>query len=315
MTDLTTYFKTDLVDDHVADDVNVLIGAVLRAEFSNTETISATKTLTNTDCQIQKLTASGASRDVRLPLAATSNHYFAIYNAGGSNNVVVKDSTGVTTYITLAPSEWGMLVSSGTGWAVLGSSSLAGWAAKAVPSGVVVGDTDTQTLTNKTLTTPTIGSFTNATHNHSSAATGGAINRGVLLNAFLGGNLAPADATTYYFGLPGMLPLTATAGQRKVFIPIAGTITRVDITVTNNSGTVGSSETSSIYIRLNNTTDTLLTSTLTANSAAGNCNFFNVTGLSIAVSAGDYIEGKWVTPSWATNPTNVLINVNIYITT
>ncbi len=32
----------------------------------------------------------------------------------------------------------------------------------------MVGTTDTQTLTNKTLTTPTIGSFTNATHAHTS---------------------------------------------------------------------------------------------------------------------------------------------------
>lgn len=40
-------------------------------------------------------------------------------------------------------------------------------------TGAVVGTTDTQTLTNKTLTTPTIGSFTNAQHDHSNAAGGG----------------------------------------------------------------------------------------------------------------------------------------------
>lgn len=39
----------------------------------------------------------------------------------------------------------------------------------------VVGTTTTQTLTNKTLTTPTIGSFTNAEHDHSNAAGGGNI--------------------------------------------------------------------------------------------------------------------------------------------
>ena len=42
-------------------------------------------------------------------------------------------------------------------------------------TGSVVGTTDTQTLTNKTLTTPTIGSFTNATHNHTNAAGGGTL--------------------------------------------------------------------------------------------------------------------------------------------
>jgi hypothetical protein len=40
-------------------------------------------------------------------------------------------------------------------------------------TGSVVGDSDTQTLTNKTLTTPTIASFTNATHDHTAASSGG----------------------------------------------------------------------------------------------------------------------------------------------
>jgi len=42
-------------------------------------------------------------------------------------------------------------------------------------AGVVVGTTSSQTLTNKTLTTPTIGDFTNAGHDHSNAAGGGTI--------------------------------------------------------------------------------------------------------------------------------------------
>lgn len=42
-------------------------------------------------------------------------------------------------------------------------------------TGVVVGTTNAQTLTNKTLTTPTIGSFANATHDHADDAGGGAL--------------------------------------------------------------------------------------------------------------------------------------------
>jgi hypothetical protein len=45
-------------------------------------------------------------------------------------------------------------------------------------TGSVVGTTDTQTLTNKTLTTPTIASFTNATHAHVAAASGGTLGSG-----------------------------------------------------------------------------------------------------------------------------------------
>lgn len=44
----------------------------------------------------------------------------------------------------------------------------------------VVGTTDAQTLTNKTLITPTIASFTNATHTHADAANGGTISHTVL---------------------------------------------------------------------------------------------------------------------------------------
>lgn len=42
-------------------------------------------------------------------------------------------------------------------------------------TGDIVGTTDTQVLTNKTLTTPTIGSFVNATHDHQDAAGGGVV--------------------------------------------------------------------------------------------------------------------------------------------
>jgi hypothetical protein len=48
-------------------------------------------------------------------------------------------------------------------------------------TGDVVGTSDTQTLTNKTLTTPTIASFANATHNHTNAAGGNTLNGKALL--------------------------------------------------------------------------------------------------------------------------------------
>lgn len=41
----------------------------------------------------------------------------------------------------------------------------------------VVGDTTVQTLTNKTLTTPTVNDFSNATHTHAAAASGGSLNQ------------------------------------------------------------------------------------------------------------------------------------------
>jgi len=172
----------------------------------------------------------------------------------------------------------------------------------------------TKTLTNKTLTTPTIASFVNANHTHTDAASGGVISSlgYTLIFGFAGGS--PADATNYYFGSPIAAPLTATAQVRKRYVPIAGTITRADVTVFNNGGTVGSAETSTIYIRLNNgASETTITSSLACNAASGSANFYNVTGLSLAVAAGNDIEIKWTSPTFATNPTQVWIEVVLYV--
>ena len=51
-------------------------------------------------------------------------------------------------------------------------------------TGSVVGTTDTQTLSNKTLTTPTIGSFTNANHNYSGASGGGTLTASAIYYGF-----------------------------------------------------------------------------------------------------------------------------------
>ena len=123
MTTLTSFFKTDLVDDHTANDVNVLIAAALRPEFANTETITATKTLTDNDCQFQFITASGADRTVLLAPEATSNHITVVYNAGASNNVLVKDDSNTTTFIVLAADEWVlMLPLNAEGWKIMNTS-------------------------------------------------------------------------------------------------------------------------------------------------------------------------------------------------
>lgn len=59
-------------------------------------------------------------------------------------------------------------------------------------TGAVVGETNSQTLTNKTLTTPTIASFTNAQHNHQNAAGGGQLDHGAALTG-----LSDDDHTIY----------------------------------------------------------------------------------------------------------------------
>jgi hypothetical protein len=66
-------------------------------------------------------------------------------------------------------------------------------------SGAFVLDTATQTLTNKTLTAPTVGSFANANHTHQNAAGGGTLDAAALGSGTLGAARMPAftgDCTT-----------------------------------------------------------------------------------------------------------------------
>jgi len=123
-------------------------------------------------------------------------------------------------------------------------------------------------------------------------------------------SFSPSDANTIYVGSQSAFAGTGTAGSNKIYIPKTGTIKKVKLFVNNN--TLGSSETSSIYIRLNNTTDYLITS-----SFVNDASFTEATNTSLSIPVTgdftDYIEIKWVTPTWTTNPTSVRISAIIYI--
>ena len=117
---------------------------------------------------------------------------------------------------------------------------------------------------------------------------------------------SPADAQTLYFGQL-MTGTTASATVRRMYIPRSGTISAVYGCFQQTAGT---SEASTLYLRVNNTTDYLISNSIThATSATVIVN----SALSVAVPAGDYIEFKWVTPTWATNPTSVYMGTNVLV--
>lgn len=122
----------------------------------------------------------------------------------------------------------------------------------------------------------------------------------------------PTDGATFYMGRP-FSSQQSTATNRKIAIPRAGTITRIDVIVGNNAGTQGSSENGTLYLRLNNTTDTTLSSTFQIDQASSASELYSFTGLSIAVAVDDYVEFKFTTPTWVTNPTNVIFDFDIYV--
>jgi hypothetical protein len=117
---------------------------------------------------------------------------------------------------------------------------------------------------------------------------------------------SPVDAQTIYFGNLPKAPVT-TAGISKVYIPRSGVIKRAEIYC--YSGTAGTNQAWSGYIRLNNTTDTLIATLSVATSER----VFSNSSLNIAVVAGDYFEVKFINPTWATNPLTTIFGGYIYI--
>jgi hypothetical protein len=110
------------------------------------------------------------------------------------------------------------------------------------------------------------------------------------------------DSTTYYFGCTNAAPTSAPA-YRKLYIGLNGIITRAEISIC--TGTSASAEHLDWYVRVNNTTDYLLYhGALTADITN-----ISVTGLNIPIKPTDYIEIKFITPAWVTNPDNLRAGV------
>lgn len=124
---------------------------------------------------------------------------------------------------------------------------------------------------------------------------------------------SPVDGAVYYIATASVLNdyTTLTNSVTKLYIPVSGTITTA-YGAFYTSGTLGSSQNVTLAIRLNNTTDTTISSTIQLTSAEVG---FNNTGLSISVSAGDYISFKMTCPTWSPNPTGVSVAISVFVAT
>lgn len=119
----------------------------------------------------------------------------------------------------------------------------------------------------------------------------------------------PLRLTTYFLTGGGAWNHTASGtASTRIYIPVSGTIKAIYGFVCVE-GSLGSSENSTLELRLNNTTDTTITSTIKMNAAS---NAFNA-AVSISVSAGDYIEYKLTTPNWVSVPGSPSYSITTYI--
>jgi len=120
---------------------------------------------------------------------------------------------------------------------------------------------------------------------------------------------APADATNYYFGAWDNLTANSNAAERKMYITRAGYLLGADVLFRQ---TGGSAETSTMYVRVNNTTDYTISAAIVNNATETHVsNLALNSSAGISLSAGDYIEIKWLTPTWVTNPTGVYCQVRL----
>jgi hypothetical protein len=135
---------------------------------------------------------------------------------------------------------------------------------------------------------------------------GGGGGNGYCIQGSAANQSTTTDNQTLYWGNTQLAP-TTTAGNTRIYIPKAGTIKAAYVFA--HSATAGSVGNWSMYIRKNNTVDTLI-ETLSTSSAL---RVWSNTALSITVALGDYVEIKEIQPAWATNPANVRRSFIIYI--
>ena len=111
--------------------------------------------------------------------------------------------------------------------------------------------------------------------------------------------ISPADSTTYFVGPTNFRTIYTNSTIR---LPVSGTVRKYWVRVAS-TGTLGSGESVNYYLRINDTTD-FGNFTDTWDSAYVE----DTSGaLGQAVSVGDQIALKVVSPAWATNPTNVYV--------
>ena len=165
---------------------------------------------------------------------------------------------------------------------------------------------DSTTLSSYATTTALTAHTTSTTNPHS--VTAHQAGAGFMIPVQTGNSsLSFVKNTTYYYGGLYQASLATGGGTRKKYPSAIGSITTFNGTF---SCTAGSNNACSLYIRVNNTTDYLISNSLDFSSAVQN---INVAGLNIPFNAvSDYFEYKLVTGNWASAPTSNIFELDAY---
>lgn len=119
----------------------------------------------------------------------------------------------------------------------------------------------------------------------------------------------PTNAT-YYFGrgIPFTAAAITTAGSSRLYIPVDCTIKAIIISAYHN--TPASSETTTYSIGVSGAYTTIGTGIFTTGSSY---EITSNTAMSVAVTAGQYLEVRCAVPSMSTYPTNVVWTATVYV--
>lgn len=269
-------------------------GTILRADGTNW--VASTATYPNTAGTAGKVLVSDGTNFV------SSTPTFPNASAT-SGKIIQSDGTNwlasTPTYPTTAGTSGKILVSDGTN---IVSSTPTFPNASATTRKMIVSDGTNWVASTETWAVP--GTSGNVLTSNGTNWTSAAPAAAVSFSAFVATVAAnPVDATTYYLATSQSFTNFTSGSQitARVYIPVACTITKA-YGAFSVAGTLGTSENCTVFLRLNNTTNTNISTTvqLTATEVA-----FNNAALSISCSAGDYLVWGFTGPTWVTNPTTV----------
>lgn len=121
--------------------------------------------------------------------------------------------------------------------------------------------------------------------------------------------LDPTNGLTYYMGARMHQAPTTSEAARRIYLPVATTISTVTIQVYTTVASTGG-QTATFEVYLNNTTATSI-GTHALNTTAG---YNVVTGtVNVAVGAGEFFTLRMACPTWTTPPTGCFLQATVVI--